>query len=75
MDDLWLWTEADPAVKSRSLDSFRELLGLSKANAHDALQDVKDTANIFIRMQKSRRVIYQNMVFKDTFADGKLHIQ
>jgi DNA polymerase III epsilon subunit-like protein len=74
MDDIWLWTEGDPGIKSRSLDAMRELMGLSKENAHDALQDVKDTANIFIRLQKSRRVVYQNMEFANTFATGKLHV-
>ena len=71
MDDIWLWTEGDPAIKSRSLDAIRELMGLSKDNAHDALQDVKDTANIFIKLQKSRRAIYQNMEFANAFSNGK----
>jgi DNA polymerase III epsilon subunit-like protein len=46
MDDVWLWTEGDPEVKSISMDSLRERMGLSSENAHDALQDVKDTANL-----------------------------
>jgi DNA polymerase III epsilon subunit-like protein len=74
MDDIWLWTEGDPNVKSISMDSLRERMGLSSENAHDALQDVKDTANIFIKLQKSRRVVYQNMKFEKAFADGKLYV-
>ena len=74
MDDVWLWTEGDPDVKSISMDSLRERMGLSSDNAHDALQDVKDTANIFIKLQKSRRAVYRNMKFERAFADGKLYV-
>jgi DNA polymerase III epsilon subunit-like protein len=74
MDDIWLWTEGDPNVKSISMDSLRERMGLSMENAHDALQDVKDIANIFIKLQKSRRAIYRNMKFDKAFADGKLFV-
>ena len=73
MDDVWLWTEGDPDVKSISMDSLRERMGLSSENAHDALQDVKDTANIFIKLQKSRRAVYRNMKFEKAFADGKMY--
>ena len=74
MDDVWLWTEGDPDVKSISMDSLRERMGLSSENAHDALQDVKDTANIFIKLQKSRRAVYRKMKFERAFADGKLYV-
>ena len=74
MDDVWLWTEGDPNVRSISMDSLRERMGLSKENAHDALQDVKDTANIFIKLQKSRRAVYKNMKFEKAFADGQLFV-
>ena len=74
MDDVWLWTEGDPNVKSISMDSLRERMGLSSDNAHDALQDVKDTANIFIKLQKSRRAVYRNMKFEKAFADGKVYV-
>jgi len=74
MDDVWLWTEGDPNVKSISMDALRERMGLSKENAHDALQDVKDTANIFIKLQKSRRAVYRNMKFDKAFADGELYV-
>ncbi len=74
MDDVWLWTEGDPNVKSISMASLRERMGLSSENAHDALQDVKDTANIFIKLQKSRRAVYRNMKFEKAFADGKLFV-
>jgi DNA polymerase III epsilon subunit-like protein len=75
MDDVRLWTEGDPSIKSISMDSLREIMSLPKDNAHDALQDVKDTANIFIKLQKSRRAIYKNMKFEKAFADGKLFVE
>jgi DNA polymerase III epsilon subunit-like protein len=74
MDDVWLWTESDPEVKSISMDALRKRMGLSTENAHDALQDVKDTANIFIKLQKSRRAVYRNMKFDNAFVDGDLFI-
>ena len=74
MDDVWLWTEGDPNVKHINMDSLRERMGLSSDNAHDALQDVKDTANIFIKLQKSRSAVYRNMKFEKAFADGNLYV-
>lgn len=74
MQDVKLWTEGDPNIKSISMDSLREIMGLSKENAHDALQDVKDTANIFIKLQRSRRAVYRNMKFEKAFADGNLFV-
>lgn len=74
MDDVRQWTEGDPNIKSISMDALRKLMCLSSENAHDALQDVKDTANIFIKLQKTRRAVYQNMKFEKAFADGKLFV-
>lgn len=74
MDDIWLWTEGDPNVKSISMDSLRERMGMPADNAHDALQDVKDTANIFIKFQKSRRAIYKNMKIENSLTKGNLFI-
>jgi len=74
MDDIWLWTEGDPNIKSISMDSLRERMGIQTDNAHDALQDVKDTANIFIKLQKSRRAVYKNMKFEKAFADGNYYV-
>jgi DNA polymerase III epsilon subunit-like protein len=75
MDNMFLWTESDPTVKSISMDSMRDKMGLSKDNAHDALQDVKDTANIFIKLLKTHRAVYQNITLDKAFADNKLYIK
>lgn len=75
MDNVFAWTEGDPTVKSISMDALRERMGLSSENAHDALQDVKDSANIFIKLMKTHRAVYQNMNFDKAFASGELYIK
>ena len=57
------------------LIALRERMGLSTENAHDALQDVKDTANIFIKLLKTHRAVYQNIEFDKAFADGNLYVK
>ena len=74
MDNMFMWTEGDPAVKSISMDSLRDRMGLSKENAHDALQDVKDTANIMIKFMKTHRSVYRNLTIDKVFADGELYV-
>lgn len=75
MDNVFLWTEGDPSVRSISMDSLRQRMGLSKENAHDALQDVKDEANIFIKLLKTHRSVYQNINFENAFANGGLYVK
>jgi DNA polymerase III epsilon subunit-like protein len=75
MDNVFAWTEGDPNIKSISMDSLRNIMGLSSENAHDALQDVKDSANIFIKLMKTHRSVYQNMKFEKAFADGNLYVK
>ena len=74
MDNMFMWTEGDPSVKSISMDSLRERMGLSKDNAHDALQDVKDTANIMIKFMKTHRSVYRKLKIDKAFADGELYV-
>jgi DNA polymerase III epsilon subunit-like protein len=75
MDNIFTWTESDPSVRSISMDSLRERMGLSKNGAHDALQDVKDEANIFIKLLKTHRAVYQNINFDKAFANGELYVK
>jgi DNA polymerase III epsilon subunit-like protein len=75
MDNVFAWTESDPSIKSISMDALRERMGLSGENAHDALQDVKDSANIFIKLMKTHRAVYQNMNFDKAFANGELYVK
>lgn len=74
MDNMFMWTEGDPSIRSISMDTLRERMGLSSENAHDALQDVKDTANIFIKLLKTHRAVYQNIELDKAFADGNLYV-
>lgn len=59
---VWLWFE-NSDVKSLSLDSLRELFGMSSENAHDALQDVKDTAELIVRFLRLSRHLYPKIKF------------
>ena len=75
MDNVFMWTEGDPSVKSISMDAMRERMGMSTENSHDALQDVKDTANIMIKFMKTHRAVYRNLKVENAFADaGDLYV-
>ena len=56
------------------MDSMRDLLGVPKDNAHDALQDVKDTANLLIAFMKLYRKMSPKIKFEQAFADGRIHL-
>ena len=75
MDMVFMWTESDPNIRSIGMDALRDKMGLSKDNAHDALQDVKDSANIFIKFMKTHRAVYQNLSFDKAFANGELYVK
>ena len=74
LDTVWMWMENNPDIKSLSMDSMRDLLGMSKENAHDAMQDVKDTANLMIAFMKLHRRIATKVKFEKAFADGNIHL-
>lgn len=74
MDNIFMWTEGDPNIKSISMDSMRERMGMSKDNAHDAFQDVKDTANIMIKFMRTHRAVYRNLSLEKSFADGDMYL-
>ena len=56
------------------MDNLRDRMGMSKDNAHDALQDVKDTANIMIKFMKTHRAVYRNLKIEKAFADGNTYV-
>jgi DNA polymerase III epsilon subunit-like protein len=77
MDIVFSWTENNKDFKSLSMDFLREYMGFpeeSKQNAHDALQDVKDTANILIKFLKFQRNISQKTKFEKAFANGEFYV-
>ena len=68
MNLVFYWFEST-SLKSYSLDSIREYMGLSKEGAHDALKDVQDCAKILIRFLKLHRNLSQKVKFKDSFIN------
>ena len=46
----------------------------SKDNAHDALQDVKDTANLMIKFMKLQRSLLKKVKFEKTFVNGEIYV-
>jgi DNA polymerase III epsilon subunit-like protein len=66
MNLVFYWFESQ-GLKSYSLDSVRDYLGISKEGAHDALKDVQDCAKILIRFMKLHRRLVPKIVFKDSF--------
>jgi DNA polymerase III epsilon subunit-like protein len=78
MDMVFGWTENNPDIKSISLTNMCQFLGLptdTVDNAHDALQDVKNTANILIRFLEFQRNIASKTKFEKSFAGQELRIK
>ncbi|MEX0598341.1 MAG: hypothetical protein WD512_17770, partial [Candidatus Paceibacterota bacterium] len=67
MNLIFYWFEYNNDLKSYTLDSVRDYVGLSKEGAHDALKDVQDCAEILIRFMKLHRNLAQKIKFKDSF--------
>lgn len=66
---LWAyWSFGLADIKSISLDNTRDYFEMSKAGAHNAIQDVKDTANILIRFLKFSKVMGPKTNFKGCFG-------
>lgn len=74
MNLLFYWFESSKDIKSLSMDTMRDYFGISGLNAHDALKDVYDTAEILIRFLRLHRNLYKKIKFKDsfTFANGQI---
>lgn len=66
---IFYWFENNQDVKSYSLDNLRNYFGIDKEGAHDALKDVKDTANILIRFLKLHRNLSDKIKFKGAFEN------
>jgi DNA polymerase III epsilon subunit-like protein len=68
MNIVYYWFEHNTDLKSYSLDSLRDYLGISKDGGHDALKDVKDSAEILIRFLKLHRNLSEKVKFKNSFC-------
>ena len=67
MNLVFYWFEQNGELKSYTLDSLRDYFGISKDGAHDAIKDIRDTAEIMIRFMKLHRKLAANIKFKDSF--------
>jgi len=65
---VFYWFNHNNELKSYKLDTLREYFGISKDGAHDAIKDVKDTADILIRFMKLHRNLSEKVKFKGSFA-------
>jgi DNA polymerase III epsilon subunit-like protein len=70
MNMVFYWFEGNNELKNYTLDNLRDYLGISKEGAHDALKDVKDTADILIRFLKLHRNLSNKIKFKGSFANA-----
>lgn len=68
MNVMFLWFENNQDLTSYTLDNVRDYFGIPKEGAHDAIKDVKDTAEILIRFMKLHRRLSHKILFKDSFA-------
>jgi hypothetical protein len=67
MNLVYIWFRFIPEIKSISLDNVRGYLGVDATNAHDAVKDVKDCADILIRFLKLHKNFASKVQFKDSF--------
>lgn len=75
MQHIYCWFENNADVKGYSMDYLRDYFGMSKEKSHDALQDVKDTANILIRFLVMQRNLSKKIKFEKAFASGDFYIK
>jgi DNA polymerase III epsilon subunit-like protein len=68
MNIMFYWFEGGNELKNYTLDHVRDYFGLSKEGSHDALKDVKDTAELLIRFMKLHRNLSSKVNFKGSFA-------
>jgi DNA polymerase III epsilon subunit-like protein len=70
MNMMFFWFEGNNELKNYTLDHVREYFGLSKEGSHDALKDVRDTAELLIRFFKLHRSVGNKVKFRGSFANA-----
>lgn len=68
MNLVFYWFEGNNDLKNYTMDNLRSYLGIGAEGSHDAIKDVKDTADIIIRFLKLHRNISKKVKFKGSFA-------
>lgn len=69
MNLAYYWFKNIEEIQSLALDNIRDYLGINKDNAHDALKDVTDCANILIRFLKLHKNLANKIKFKGSFVN------
>lgn len=64
---VFYWFNHNDELKSYKLDTLRDYFGIPKDGAHDAIKDVKDTADILIRFLKLHKKLSEKIKFKGSF--------
>lgn len=67
MNMIFYWFEGNNELKNYTLDNLRGYFGISAEGSHDALKDVRDTAEILIRFMKLHRNVSSKVKFKGSF--------
>jgi len=67
MNMIFYWFEGNNELKNYTLDNLRGYFGISTEGSHDALKDVRDTAEILIRFMKLHRNVSSKVKFKGSF--------
>ena len=71
MNVVFYWFEGNNELKNYTLDHVRDYFGLSIEGSHDALKDVKDTAELLIRFMRLFRNTSSKVKFKGScIANG-----
>ena len=68
MDILFMWFENLDEPSSMKLDAFRDFLGMRAAQAHEALSDTIDEAELMVKFMKFHRRQSSVNKFKGSFA-------
>jgi DNA polymerase III epsilon subunit-like protein len=67
MNLVFYWFEGNNDLKNYTMDTLRAYLGIEQEGSHDAIKDVRDTANIIIRFLKLHRNLSKKVKFKRSF--------
>jgi DNA polymerase III epsilon subunit-like protein len=70
MNVIFYWFEGNNELKNYTLDNVRDYLGIPKEGSHDALKDVRDTAEIMVRFLKLHRNLGKKVKFKGSFLNA-----
>lgn len=67
---VYCWLGYTQQVNSISFDNVRSYLGMQADQAHNAVSDAKDAAQLFIRFFRLYKEFNTRVKFKDSFANG-----